>query len=443
VSPVGFEVAGPDEPGVGRTAMSRRQALRLAATAAAATPLATLLGSPDAASAGGDERSLAYQRAWKAMMAEDPEVRLYAEPRREFYYRPGQLLVAPADQQRVAARLAEMGVPTEPGRPFGGVARLRFDRSVDVPAVVAKLRDKGAWPNATPPVVQPHHVTVGFNIMGNPDSPPDLAAGLAPPDWFRLGEGAGELVGVCDTGIWRDAGSAHPLWLLGSYAVQADDEDGLYAYADVLDTEGGHGTFVAGVVRQAAPGVGFDPETALSPAGVGDEEMLVGAIDRLHPRVSVINLSLGCYTQDDLAPLPVANRIAALQGVVVVAAAGNAASTRKSWPAALPNVIAVGAAEAGQKGVARAPYSNFGTWVDAGAGGDRVSTYVDGQLALPGLPPDAFKAYARWVGTSFAAPHVAGRIAATMTANRCGAPLAAQILLASGTPVAGVGMYVP
>ena len=98
----------------------------------------------------------------------------------------------------------------------------------------------------------------------------------------------------------------------------------------MLASQGGHGTFVAGVVRQAAPGVRVDPEQALDPTGVGDEAMLVAALGRLAPQVSVVNLSLGglhpgrstirCHWSTRWPALPATS--------AVVAAAGNAGTSR-------------------------------------------------------------------------------------------------------------------
>jgi hypothetical protein len=68
--------------------------------------------------------------------------------------------------------------------------------------------------------------------------------------------------------------------------------------------------------------------------------------------------------------------------------------------------------------------------VDACALGDRVSTYVDGELRLPGQPVLVFRGFAAWAGTSFATAHVSGRLAALMTATGLDAPDAQAALLA-------------
>ncbi|MEU8046198.1 S8/S53 family peptidase [Micromonospora echinofusca] len=409
--------------------LSRRQVVAWSTLAVAAAPLGLVgAGGPAAA---GESPDATYQRLFLEALAADPDVRRYAVAGREFLHRPRQLLVARPDVQRVMARLRGYGHPVSEGVGFGGVARLLFAVETDIPSVVTRLRDPQQWPGQPVPLVQPHHVLVGFgNIMGNPGGPPCVAAALPAPDPARAGEGAGVTVGICDTGIWRQAGSRHPQWLGGSYLPEVDDEDAVYVGADVLALQGGHGTFVAGVVRQAAPGVRLDPEAALDATGVGDEEMLVAALGRLDPQVSVVNLSLGYFTQDDQPPLPLVDALAGLPGRAVVASAGNAGTSRRTWPAALDRVLAVGAVSAGPTGPVPAPYSSHGTWVDACALGDRHSTYVRGRLPLPGHPTRYFDGFAAWAGTSFATGHVAGRLAALMTSAGLSAEAAHAALIA-------------
>ncbi|MFI6231624.1 S8 family serine peptidase [Micromonospora echinospora] len=422
--------------------VSRRRLVGWTMLAAAAVPLGAL-GRPGPGRAT-DTLDQAYQRAFLEAVTADPTIRRHTTVGREFLYRPRQLLAAPQDLTRVLNRLRSWGHQVTEVTGFGGVRRLLFQQETDIPGVVTKLRDPQQWPGQPVPLVQPHHVLLGFgNIMGNPGGPPRVGTALPAPDPARIGEGAGVTVGVCDTGIWRRAGTVHPQWLGGSYLPEADDEDPLYLGGTQLAFQGGHGTFVAGVVRQAAPGVRLDPEAALAPTGIGDEESLVAAIRRLRPEVAVVNLSLGYFTQDDQPPLPVANTLAALPATVaVVAAAGNAGTTRKSWPAALDGVVAVAAASAGPTGPVPADYSGRGTWVDASARGDRRSTYVDGELYLPGQPPLVFHGFASWIGTSFATAHVSGRIAAVMTATGLDAEAAAALLVAGPTWQPGYGVLV-
>ncbi|WP_327038245.1 S8/S53 family peptidase [Micromonospora maris] len=435
----------PDYPRTGNShRLSRRRLLTASALAAAATPLG--IGSRAAAArADQDPDDTAYQLAFARVLDADRNVRRHIVAGREFLYRPRQLLAAAADAGRVAAWLRSRGHSVTIGDGFAGVTRLLFATETDIPAIVGMLRDPRQWSGQPVPRVQPHHVLLGLgNIMGNPSGPPRAVAALPPPDPTRLGEGAGVTVGVCDTGIWRYAGQQHPHWLDGAYLPEPDDEDPLYAYADVLAPQGGHGTFVAGVVRQAAPGVRVDPEAALDPSGIGDESMVVAALSRLSPEVSVINLSLGGYTLDDQPSLPLANALAALPSTTaVVAAAGNAGLRRPLWPAALERVVAVAALSLSPAGLVPADYSGYGPWVDACALGRHDSTYVAGIMPLPGRPTRVFHRYASWAGTSFATAHVSGRLAALMTAGGLSADAARLTLLAQPRWHPDYGVLVP
>jgi subtilisin family serine protease len=126
----------------------------------------------------------------------------------------------------------------------------------------------------------------------------------------------------------------------------------------------------------------------------------------------------------------------------VVAAAGNFDSDRPYWPAALKDVVAVAALADGADGEPeRASFSNYGWWVDAAAPGVRIkSTFLthgqeDGK---------EFHGYAKWSGTSFAAPVVAGRIAALMSAKALPVRYAAMELLdPAGVRIPDLGVVVP
>ena len=137
----------------------------------------------------------------------------------------------------------------------------------------------------------------------------------------------------------------------------------------------------------------------------------------------ILNCSFGAPTPDDEPPQAMTAEIAALQalGCVVVASAGNDATCRPSWPAALPDVISVAAL--GPEGPA--PFTNFGPWVRASAPGVDVvsrffhfegdeSTATDLQKAIG----EYGEGYATWSGTSFSAPIVAGVLAAAVRAGR-------------------------
>ncbi|MEA2590127.1 MAG: hypothetical protein QOH66_3054, partial [Actinomycetota bacterium] len=134
-----------------------------------------------------------------------------------------------------------------------------------------------------------------------------------------------------------------------------------------------------------------------------------------------------------------------------VAAAGNQGVARPFWPAAQKRVIAVGALDPGAQtapeakatgAMAPAAYRNFGGWVDAGALGAGVSTFFlewsDPVLPLgPGVALAArdFHGWAKWSGTSFATPAVAGAIAALAEAEGLTVRDAAfRLIQAAGVP---------
>jgi subtilisin family serine protease len=356
-------------------------------------------------------------------------------------------LVNEVDRDRVIRKLRENDFVVEVGKGFAGMARLILPRNPeDIPRIVRLLRDPRQWPGERVPFVQPHHVVVGHggNVHGHPGDRPRPSDPLKDPKPDE--RNAKVVVGVIDTGICHSASSDHSGWFKGRYAQEADDVDKAYSSGDLFALQGGHGTFVAGVVESAAPGVIFDPEVALDPNGLGDEETLCAKIAELGDRVSILNLSLGCFTEDDVASEPLRRTINGLKSdVVVVASAANQGTTRRSWPAALRNVVAVAAlAQNGDGSIVPACYSNHGDWVDLCAIGNRTSTYLKGEWQLPGEPAATpFALWAYWAGTSFAAPHVSGRIAQTMSDDGISAPQARDKLLASGPEFhPGYGVFI-
>jgi subtilisin family serine protease len=236
-----------------------------------------------------------------------------------------------------------------------------------------------------------------------------------------------------------------------------------------LDTDTGHGTFIAGLVRQIVPdarvlalrvmhsdGVVYEGDllcalgrlaarVALAQAGTGTGQGEVGSMARM---VDVVSLSLGYFdeTADDVSfstgLLQVIDLLLSL-GVPVVAAAGNYATSRKFYPAAFTQpppppgqvpLISVGALNPNGS---KALFSDGGRWVTAWAPGAAVaSTFpvdLNGsrspQLRMPAHPanemppgvslpperealdPDDYRGgYAIWSGTSFSAPLVAAHI---------------------------------
>ena len=224
----------------------------------------------------------------------------------------------------------------------------------------------------------------------------DLTKARFPGAWnTTLGTGTTKLA-IVDSGI----ASSHP------DIVDSNHPDKILAQKDfvekdaVADDDYGHGTHVAGIAAALANNgrgvAGGCPDCGLLIAKVMDAEGLAtdaDVIDGIDWSVSngadVINLSLS-GPQKSLA-LQTAINNASNSGVVVVAAAGNAGTTRRQYPAAYPSAIAVSATTEKNK---LARFSSHGSWVDLAAPGTHIlSTYPGG-------------GYVKMSGTSMSAPFV-------------------------------------
>lgn len=216
----------------------------------------------------------------------------------------------------------------------------------------------------------------------------------------------------------------------------------------------GHGTHVAGIAAAGAGddgmvGVAFTPSVKVLPVKlfddcgeVGDVYALVksirwaaglpvtGAPPNPHP-ADVINMSVGVGGPQPL--IDAATREAAAEGALLVAAAGNHLAEGGNVfagvlsPANAPHVLAVGSVDQSRE---RSAFSNYGRGLDLMAPGGHGEATTDpggwcesssGRLAvLSALPyaadPGAPAAYGCMLGTSMAAPFVAG-VAALLMAH--------------------------
>ena len=187
----------------------------------------------------------------------------------------------------------------------------------------------------------------------------------------------------------------------------------------------GHATFVTGLILSQAPGAVVEIYRVLDDEGIADSWSVAQRIARAGQEgLDVLNLSFVCFTDDGQPPLALATAIDRVPAnTVVVAAAGNQGSApeiarrRPAWPAALDDVVAVGAARV--RGGGRAAFSPDQPWVDALACGvDLVSTYLIGSVSESPGSAVRFEGYAQWSGTSFAAALVSGAIAAGVVPGR-------------------------
>ena len=84
-------------------------------------------------------------------------------------------------------------------------------------------------------------------------------------------------------------------------------------------------------------------EKVLSSYGEGDEVAIARRIHYWAGRVDLINLSCGGYAAQSMHVLAAAVRRATRLGTVIVASAGNESTCRRTYPAALPGEVGVGA----------------------------------------------------------------------------------------------------
>jgi hypothetical protein len=207
----------------------------------------------------------------------------------------------------------------------------------------------------------------------------------------------------------------------------------------VLDVQAGHGTFIAGLIGRLAPGCRVIVRQVLDGDGYGEEQRVASLLEEYAGQVDLVNLSMGTYTP--IYPRLLEHAVRAIQSgigapqqagdppkpAVVVASAGNDSTWIPTYPAALPDVVSVAALDA----EGPADYTNLGPWVRACAPGtDLVSSFFTSFTSVEqsegGQVSRAFRGWARWSGTSFAAPVVVAALARAMRADGVPAPAAVQ-----------------
>jgi subtilisin family serine protease len=360
----------------------------------------------------------------------------------EHFCRPDELVVASWAVDSLGGALEELGAQAYDEEGVDGVVRYSLPAGTDVHGAVLVLR-KEAGPTG-PPAVAPNAVLFGTPKMrGCPGRPPAPAAAL---DLAGGKEGEGVLIAVVDTGQAQQ--SMRGSWMAAHVIVGQDDIDVLDGDGDrLLDLEAGHGTFIAGVIAQVAPGAKVLALRALDPSGITDDLTAARQVRAaIEAGADVVNLSFGGYTHSDEGLLALSAALPEEGGPVVVAAAGNDAVDRPFFPAASPSVVAVAALGTRKR---RAAFSNFGPWVDACAEGERLlSTYVKGNATTDsdgdGRDDEFVEPGAVWSGTSFAAPQVAAAIAARMSATGESAQEAVEALVRDPALPrrAGMGVHV-
>jgi subtilisin family serine protease len=236
----------------------------------------------------------------------------------------------------------------------------------------------------------------------------------APAAWDVVTGTPSAVIAIIDSGI--DA--THPdlagrLWVNpGEIPANGIDDDNNGYVDDVngwnfvdgnnnLADDNGHGTQVAGVAGASTnnaigiAGMCWNCRLmivkAMQASGVANYSDIAAAVNYAAAKgAQVINISLGGYA--DSATLRAAIE-AASNTAVIVGGAGNDNVSTAFYPAAYSNVLAVASTTSSDT---KAPFSDYGSWVDVAAPGVAISTTFSGGD------------YGTSEGTSLSAPLVAG-----------------------------------
>ena len=239
---------------------------------------------------------------------------------------------------------------------------------------------------------------------------------------------------VMDTGIPQGYGTVHAHLQNAVDQASSDDDSPIFDKPPELLMDAGHGLFILDIACRLSPNIApaYMPRVTNDETGLTISEFdIVTHLETLVKKVKfkkgeklLVNMSFSGTTPASLKPAGLDKALQRLDSkgddILVVAAAGNDASTSPHWPAALAatnqHLVSAGALD-GSNQVAQ--FSNRGSWVTSWAPGtDIVAAFLEGVNKLPTpYPGDEFpltpgtEPWAKWSGTSFAVPHVAAAIA--------------------------------
>lgn len=307
--------------------------------------------------------------------------------------------------------------------------KVRYESETAVETAVERLSNANGVEYA-----EPNRYRETYVIPNDPSFPNQwgLTKINCPAAWDRTTGSANVVVAVIDTGIDLDhpelAALLVPGWDMVDLGPNPTPPPGFHFEGDFMgrdndpQDEVGHGTHVAGTIACASNnGVGVAGVTwncRLMPVrvlarivsnanpndvrGTGSSaDIAAGIRYAVDHGARVLNLSLGGTADTQVERDAIAYAIS--QGALVVAAMGNGfPPNQTSYPAAYPDVVAVGAIDQADH---RAPWSFTGPHIDVAAPGVGVlSTVWD-------------NGYATMSGTSMASPHVAGVAALILSCN--------------------------
>jgi subtilisin family serine protease len=314
--------------------------------------------------------------------------------------------------------------------PMASTFRLSFEEDTPVDRAVERLAGVGGVE-----FVEPNRYRETYVVPNDPSFAAQwgLTRIKAPDAWDQTTGSSNVTVAVIDTGVDLDHAELAPLLVPGTDMVDLGPnptpppgfrfEGDFQGRDNIPQDEVGHGTHVAGTIaclsnnNVGVAGVTWscrlmpvkvltrivnvaDPTDVRGTGSAAD--IAAGIRWAVDNGARVLNLSLGGTTDTQVERDAIAYAIA--HGAVVVAAMGNSfqQGNPTSYPAAYPDVVAVGAI--GQADT-RAAFSQTGPHIDIAAPGVGVlSTVWD-------------NGYTSKSGTSMASPHVAGVAALVLSCN--------------------------
>jgi subtilisin family serine protease len=359
----------------------------------------------------------------------------------DYLYQRERILVRDEYLERVANELDRGGVPEEGGGLVAGVSLYilpredpqRPDERDEVQTALSQIDEQVSTGIASPDHIV--SITPGGHCPATEPEAPRYPRDPAPdpPVSRDVDAGRGVYIYVADTGLLPNT-EDHP-WLVG---VRGKPDPRSPQRRQLIPPYAGHGTFVAGVARCMAPAVDIYVDDVFDKAGAKLESDAAMRIDEaLDSGPDIIVLPGGGTTRQGRPHLTFQafweNSLRHFKGVAFVVSAGNCGNRKPFWPAPFPWAVSVGALDTSRR--RRAEFSNYGGSVDVYAPGTGiVNAYAVGTYQYQEAPKigetSRFRGMARWSGTSFSAPVVAGLIAARMSTTGENGRRAAEALLA-------------
>lgn len=175
--------------------------------------------------------------------------------------------------------------------------------------------------------------------------------------------------------------------------------------ASVIFSQNNNGIGKAGVCPRCV-WHSYAAYTDIDPQGVTQAPLLATFLEYLEmvrtSSAKVVNMSWG--DEQDSVPIEMATRALFDSGKILVAAAGNRASSRPLTPARLEHVVGVGAVDINRQTGATTIWAGSNGGVDIVAPGVLIPSPV--VITPPQQAPETW--YEQRTGTSYASPHVAG-----------------------------------